>query len=603
MRKILYILLLFPLLASAGTYYVTTSGSSGNGGTNDTSDAWSISHAFTTAVAGDTVWIKAGDYVISSALDPSNNGTTGNPIVFIGYVSTTGDVAATDGATVTYADYQANANALDAADMPLIRGSSVELSTTGSKGINLDYASYIELHNLQIQWRERGVSGFLHGAEMKLKNIVVAWTGNFDPVDSWNFEPFPDYFDPDLPAERAGGQSTNQVGRGIDMSSNSAAIDGVIIEDCTVINSGHQGINVGTISSYPKTTGAIIRRCKTYSDQNINPMDYYISIYNSDYSLIEDCESYRLGDLSHQGHGIDLKRTCEYNTIKNCYIFNTWLELNAGGATPGPRYNTFENITIEGNDGIYDHNIRDGGLLFQTDVSFNTFTNLVFKATNGIIFQNSADDGPIEANAGHDNTFINCVFHDAKSNTVWKGTESHITFTNIGTYPETSAYDNTWYNCTFDTGAAIINSERPNSGNEFINCSFSNITAVLETGSTDQLNATFTNCNFGDGTPTPSGAGITVTNGTSVASNYTSQATDDFTLLTGSSLRDAGTTTPYAYDFIGTVRPQNTSFDIGAYEFVVAPAAAETTIFARAKTLWVGTGNGQVYLGTVKIKG
>lgn len=54
--------------------------------------------------------------------------------------------------------------------------------------------------------------------------------------------------------------------------------------------------------------------------------------------------------------------------------------------------------------------------------------------------------------------------------------------------------------------------------------------------------------------------------------SFTNAATGDFTLQSGSSCRDAGLdlSATLTTDYIGTARPQNSVFDLGAYEYIVS---------------------------------
>ena len=64
--------------ASATTYYVSTSGSSGNTGTQAL--PWSLAKANSTLTGGDTAIIADGSY--STQINPSQSGTAGNPITY-----------------------------------------------------------------------------------------------------------------------------------------------------------------------------------------------------------------------------------------------------------------------------------------------------------------------------------------------------------------------------------------------------------------------------------------------------------------------------------------------------------------------------------------
>jgi len=81
-----------PTRASGGTYYVATDGSDGNDGTS-AATAWAtIAYAAARAVAGDTIYVKAGDYGNETVI-VGNSGTSNAPIRFEGYRLSPGDIA------------------------------------------------------------------------------------------------------------------------------------------------------------------------------------------------------------------------------------------------------------------------------------------------------------------------------------------------------------------------------------------------------------------------------------------------------------------------------------------------------------------------------
>lgn len=68
-----------------------------------------------------------------------------------------------------------------------------------------------------------------------------------------------------------------------------------------------------------------------------------------------------------------------------------------------------------------------------------------------------------------------------------------------------------------------------------------------------------------------SGTGHTQTTNITTDPSFTNAAGNDFTLQSGSTARDAGTTlAEVSVDFIGTARPQNGTIDIGAYEYIMS---------------------------------
>lgn len=74
------------------------------------------------------------------------------------------------------------------------------------------------------------------------------------------------------------------------------------------------------------------------------------------------------------------------------------------------------------------------------------------------------------------------------------------------------------------------------------------------------------------------GVGNTVSNNLTTDPSFTDAGTRDFTLQSGSAARDAGIDLSAAgitTDIIGTARPQNSTFDIGAYEYIVSAGGGD----------------------------
>lgn len=108
-RICVVILLLLPVFAEAGTYYVSPTGAAswancedaaGTPGPKSGTAACALSTANTNAAAGDTVYLREGTYTIyEKGIDPANDGSAGNVITFSGYesevVTITGGVACT----------------------------------------------------------------------------------------------------------------------------------------------------------------------------------------------------------------------------------------------------------------------------------------------------------------------------------------------------------------------------------------------------------------------------------------------------------------------------------------------------------------------------
>lgn len=108
--------------------------------------------------------------------------------------------------------------------------------------------------------------------------------------------------------------------------------------------------------------------------------------------------------------------------------------------------------------------------------------------------------------------------------------------------------------------------------NNVIVCTTGSVVPVKIYGADDDANVITFNRWEGCGAISDSGTGTTASNNTTGASGFTNAAGDDFTLTSGSTLRDAGTdlSATLTTDYIGTARPQNSVFDIGAYEYIVS---------------------------------
>ena len=127
-------------IASATDYYVATDGNNANVGTLD--DPWqTITYAATQAQAGDTVFIKGGNYGHEHVVI-SNSGTASAPIMFEGY----------DG-------------------VPVIDGQD----KTGN-GIYINSKKYIEIKNIEVTQYECGVR-LSHSDYITLDSIIVTNIG------------------------------------------------------------------------------------------------------------------------------------------------------------------------------------------------------------------------------------------------------------------------------------------------------------------------------------------------------------------------------------------------------------------------------------------
>ena len=245
-------------------YFVTMYGNSSNDGKSE-AKSWNVQHAFSTAKAGDIIYIKAGIYE-GFNLTQNNDGTNDKPIYFIGYQNTPGDInqntqnsysMGTQSIKVpssfTYGDQ------VDSSKMPLFQ----ENSTT-SLAFNLK-GDFVNFYNFQI--KNYGTGLMVNGNNCNIKNIIAIDQGNQN-------------------SRVAEGFSVNNLG-------NNNYWKNIYIE-----NGGQQGFRniFGTNNHFD----AITVTC----DNNTNATDYYFLLEEGSNNLATNIYVKRIGNLEHYGHGI-----------------------------------------------------------------------------------------------------------------------------------------------------------------------------------------------------------------------------------------------------------------------------------------------------------
>ncbi len=420
------LLILFSSKVWATYYYVSsTKGSDSYNGryenfvTGADGPFKTLAKAASVAVAGDQVYIRAGEYGNEQVVFP-NSGTATNPIKFIGYKSYAGDspiLVNTATPTTTF----------NTIAMPTFTGSSRTVGTA----FNLTNRQYIILENFQIRNYEYGVitGGTSGQGNLTLKNINVMTLGKTTGSD--------------------------YSGKGIQLGSmGTTSSNNNTIANCLVINAAAEAMGIN--GNYNVVTG-----CKIFCTDSVGngPSDYYIIVCGSN-NTVNSCYAYRQPGLSHGGHGIGVKTTAEqtvdkglsdaltipatYNTFNNCtsvnigegfYVrhrkaqYNKFYHCNAIG--------TYVSGEVSGEG--YGIEIRDGA-------SYNTFDGCTATNCNtGLTFEDTVEDGDRGATSpGHpsfSNTIINGVFINCYIGIYSNGS------LNGGTVAE--AGNNTIAGCTF----------------------------------------------------------------------------------------------------------------------------------------------------------
>ena len=523
---IIVFLLFFVLLINAQDRFVSVSGSGSHNGTSQTNE-WTFDEANSNDVAGMILNVRAGNYGnIRKTI--ATSGTSSSPIIWRAYKTTPGDIVTNNAPT---RDYPQD---VDSIEMPLFQGSRTNSIGSGT-GLKIT-GSYVELYNFQFKHYDIGIES--SGAFNVLGNIISIENGDFDPAHS---------FPTGTPSP-----SLNYHGRGIIFGSTNGTL-----KNSYILNAGAEGVRVN--GSYQ-----LHLNNKVYSDQNINPTDYYYvgtGGFPIEHNVLDNLYIERVGDLEHNGHGITLKLNARYNTIKNCEVKNTNFELQFSSC----QYNVVENcISSEGIG-------NGGGFSFANGANLNTISNHTFAKTGLSYWANGEDDaGEIaEAgfkNRGHGNRIINCKFIGDKGG---GGAKFAISF---GYYRfqeiDNPNYNNYYEGCTFYNYEYLFKVDSNNYGNTFTNCVIDNVDFLEGETFLDGLTypvplvGMFSHTNFSNGFAAPSGTSITTHQPL-----FVDAANSDFRLQSVSFLRGIGLVTNdlNTVDFDGKIR--GLTYDIGAYEY------------------------------------
>ncbi|RRQ48836.1 hypothetical protein DZC72_14310 [Maribacter algicola] len=429
----------------ANVFYVTANGSAGNNGKSE-SAAWSLAHAFANAKAGDYVHIKAGNYG-GQQLSINRSGSAGNPIVFMGYKNTPGDIVASQGSTFSYGD-QANA-----AEMPLL-----DANNTG-EGIKIG-GSYVELQNFQVKDYSKGIQ--VTGNHVLLDNVVVLDMGNQN-VSGYD-------------------------GFGIHIMNTN---------NCLVQNSYIENATAEAFKIYGGGNNQV-RYLEVRSDNIPNPTGYYILLTNTANNVVEDSRVERAPGLSHPGHGLVCKWNSKNNVFRRCETKYTNVEMNFSDVTG----NLYEDIKIIGQG--RDH--YEGHVEFRNGANNNTIRNIVISDVSYAFSFSDIDDGFTPSpdtdapNAGFNNSIQNATVENAGA--IFRALPSYTIGGDINAFMR----NNTFENCAFNNYSVLANLLMRNEGNAFINCSFKNgsngVKAINGSPYRSDIinNIKFTNCTFENAT-------------------------------------------------------------------------------------------------------
>ena len=204
----------------------------------------------------------------------------------------------------------------------------------------------------------------------------------------------------------------------------------------------------------------------SYSDNTVNPTDYYYLLINANDNSLNGIHVERIGNLYHKGHGIVLKSSARNNVIRNSNCINTAFELSFNGV----ENNLVEDCYV----GNYDSNVgrgKIGSFLIANGAHDNTIRNCTvnLSSESAVKFMDWIDgsNNPGDAaDAGNNNTIVGCSFSNAKYG---------IDFNSDWGYAYTPAHANVFDNCSFRDMEYFFRADRLNYDNVVRNCSVENM--------------------------------------------------------------------------------------------------------------------------------
>ncbi|WP_117882574.1 T9SS type A sorting domain-containing protein [Aureibaculum luteum] len=542
--------------------FVTTSAKGGGDGVSE-ANAWTLKEAFSKANAGITVWIKAGNYG-NQNLAIYNDGTTTNPIKFIGYKNSKGDI------TSNYFDY---GKSWSTSEMPTLTGSSL----SDGHAIQLMGTNYVVFRNLQITNYYQGIRA--NGT--RNSNLI------FDRINGKMF----------------GGNSTQHndvnatfINLATYVSSGSGSYrpftsnDYMKFLDCRSINA-----NMGGFTLFGSGNN-LVDGCKSYNDRTAmnERQDYHISV-NGNNNIIRNCyaENFNTTSTNAATHGIGIRGSTNLDNDYNLIELSKGVNLNESFyiRNYGCDFNVIKDCYAGNNANAYNHKMKEhsGAVYLWGGVSNNIIERVVSNEVSIAIgfIDNKEEGNTNDESIGYDNIIRNCVFN------------GHRFGIYINGYTGSELHNNKIINTTFNDGTFLFRDVSPNAdikNFEIINSTFSNFSQKANyfplTG------VSFYNSNLYNFKTSwmPSG-----NNNISVDPKFVNITARDFSLQSDSKLINAGARhDDNKYDILNNYRLNDSSYDIGAYEYtdnttgyINANAGPDVEICKGSETILNATGGSE----------
>lgn len=443
-------------------YVNRTATGSGNGLSDAT--AWTLSQAVANAIAGDLVWVKAGEYGQQNLVQTAN-GTASNPIYFIGYQNTINDINATSYSTFKIADYRTNSNDINSNDLVTITGQSQPENKYNRNGTAFTVGGeYVVVRNFQFRRLFQGL--YFNNAGYNVAENIVAVNNKWDGA--------PIYNNSDSDGDGIG----DAEGTGLRVRRSPRTV----VRNCIGINNGFRNF-MHVHSDYVLTIDTESHADGPFISGEYNSVDYFfVTIAGEDdslarFNLYENCRVFRYyGNTTGGGHGFCFNTNASQNMLKNCTSNGVAVHIHGVNSA----YNVWDNLTINGGASEYpsasfgfsagDFNMLDGA---TENYIVDSFVDDSYYAVS---FNDSGKEGGFET-AGDNNTFVRLTVQNMMQAHTEPSTAIKIFWES--TDQTESSFDNMFIDSDISNMDYMFEPYKPNYGFKFIDVRINNVDNFL----------------------------------------------------------------------------------------------------------------------------
>jgi len=586
-----YIDNLLPEPSTSEDRYVSASATGGGDGLSEDSP-WTFKEAVSKAQPGQTVWLKAGNYG-NVQTQMNKKGSKNNPIKFIGYKNSIGDI------TENYYNYQINnpyggvpnTDNWSSSEMPTLTGSSVAY---GNVALWLFSCEYIIFRNIQMTNYAYGFRADVNGGVSASNNNII-W-------DNFNAKNF--------------GSLDNQNASALMMETydtNSSPQKMVGNTNLRCINSNFLN-NIMVAVNFMGDGSTLIENVKSYSDKTGKDRQDYHIVVNGNNNIVRHChvENFNNTIENRSSHGITIRGSHRLDSDYNLIELSTSRNNQEGFAIRnfGTEYNVIKDCYAGNN--VIPNTTNDeykGGYWIWGGSNYNIIERCIAEnVSTGIGFKDNTEENvsPVNYDIGHDNIIRNSVFR----NLTFHGIQVWATSPDGSSgWKKGDLIDNKIINCTFDNinhsntklgGFYRNGSASESSGNvknlQIINSTITNVRNSMThpTGvgyNIDELSFSYTN--FYNSWGIEPGEG-----NISVDPKFVNVQAGDFKLQEDSPLIDKGTKDKDVnFDYDYTPRIYGSSYDIGAYEYQSnVPTLTDDLTICEGESVTLVAAGGDAYI-------